>query len=217
MRSNELVEYVIQRHKVPTTIVVCTSREEFLQNLQRSLDTESADQGPTGIQINELHPLLIPTIHQLATSSTIEVAFTPTLPHLRAYLASYSPGKSSNSGSRISLRPGFHVPMLAVYGFLALHRDTTEYSVQGLSRSLAIAVEAADSFSMQLILAEDAETSGLQALEPGVGGETKSARDWWVEQVPVLNSSLTLSNDRAWAGRTVDVAAVLAKWCRVVR
>ncbi|KAI4178146.1 MAG: hypothetical protein L6R41_008522, partial [Letrouitia leprolyta] len=177
MRSNELIEYVLQRHKRPTTIIVCSSREEFVQNLQRSLETASADEGPIDIQINELHPLLIPTIHQIATSTTVEVAFTPTLPHLRAYLAPYKPGKSSNSGSHTFVRPGSHTSMLAIYGFLALHRDTTEYSIQGLSRSLAIAAEAADSFNMQLILTEDAEASGLQALEPGVEGETVSTQD----------------------------------------
>ncbi|KAL9029691.1 MAG: hypothetical protein Q9196_002099 [Gyalolechia fulgens] len=212
MRCNELIDYVLQHHEAPTTIIICSSREAFLEGLQRSLEAGSADPG-----IIQLHPLLIPTIHQLAASSTVSVAFTPTLPHVRAYLASYSPGKVSNPGSLTSARPGSHTPMLAIYGLLALHGHTTEFSIQGLSRSLAIAAEAADAFGMQLTLTEDAEALELRNLEPSVEGETETPRDCWEEQVPVLNSSLALSNDRAWAGRTVDVGAVVAKWCRIVR
>ncbi|KAL8941968.1 MAG: hypothetical protein Q9216_001949 [Gyalolechia sp. 2 TL-2023] len=217
MRCSKFVEYVLQNHEAPVTIVVCSSREAFLESLQRSLEAESADQASTETGTKSLHPLLIPTIYQLAAANLVEVAYTPTLPHLRAYLASYARGKSSSSGSLTDARPGSHTPKLAIYGLMALHRGTTEFSVQGLSRSLAIAAEAAGSCGMQLILTEDAETFEFQDSESRAEAGTASVRDCWSEQVPVLNSSLALSIDRAWAGRTVDVGAVVAKWCQIVR
>ncbi|KAI4170064.1 MAG: hypothetical protein LQ343_005204 [Gyalolechia ehrenbergii] len=217
MRCNELVEYVLQSHKAPTTIIICSSRKAFLESLQLSLEAQSTDQEATGTPNNQLHPLLVPTIHQLAASRTIGVAFTPTLPHLRAYLASYNPGKSSTPGSLTFTWPDSHVSMLAIYGLLALHRATTEFSLQGLSRSLAIAAEAANTWGLQLILTEDAQALDLQHSEPRAEGETASPQNCWTERVPVLSSSLALSNDRAWAGRTVVVGSIVAKWCRIIR
>lgn len=219
LKCNELIEYVLQYHEAPTTIVVCSSRELFLESLPLSLlaDNSSEDAADNTLVDGSLHPLLVPTIHQLATSRTIDLAFAPTLPHLRAYLASYGPSRASTPPSTAFAKPGSHNPMLAMYGLLKLHHATTEYSVQGLSRSLAIAAEAADTWGMRLILVEP--SGGLESLaaELALDGETNAAPGPWAEQVPLLNSSLALSNDRVWGGRTVAVGAIIAKWCKIAR
>ncbi|KAL8707019.1 MAG: hypothetical protein Q9225_007883 [Loekoesia sp. 1 TL-2023] len=218
MRCLELIDYVLHNHESPTTIIICSSRETFLKTLHLSLQADTTSEEPTSTTANnQLHPLLLPTIHQLAASKTVELAFAPNLPHLRAYLASYTPGRSSVLGKPVSAKPGNRIPMLAIYGLLALHRATTEYSVQGLSRSLAVAAEAAHTWGMQLILTEDADSLELRNMEPVVEGERAVSQNCWKEQVPLLNSSITLSSDRAWAGRTVEVGAVVAKWCRITR
>lgn len=99
--------------------------------------------------------------------------------------------------------------MLAVWGLAGLHRSTAEHSAQGLSRSLAAAVEAAMFNGQRLVLVEP---SGEVEYE-GVS----SIGDPWKEQVPLLSGSVRFGReDRVWAGKTVEVERVVARWCRFV-
>ncbi|KAL8988510.1 MAG: hypothetical protein Q9177_002427 [Variospora cf. flavescens] len=219
MGCHAFIDYMLQNHEAPTTMVICSSREAFLVGLQSSMQADNlkgntVDSTPPDASI---HPLLIPTIHQLAASSTITIAFTPSLLHLRAYLACYAPARDSEPTSNTSARRGSQSAMLVIYGLLKLHRDTTEYSVQGLSRSLAIAVEAASTWRMRLTLVEPLEDTQLPAPEPIMETEAVSPPDPWSEQVPLLNSSLAPTNGSTWAGRTVEVGAVVARWCSISR
>ena len=94
-----------------------------------------------------------------------------------------------------------------------LHRSTAEHSAQGLSRSLAAAVEAAKFNGQRLVLAESTTLSGEVEYE-GIG----SAGDPWKEQVPLLSGSVRFGGEgRLWAGKTVEVQRVVARWCRFVR
>ncbi|KAL8645013.1 MAG: hypothetical protein Q9210_006951 [Variospora velana] len=214
-----LIDYILQNHEAPTTMVICSSREAFLVGLQSSMQADNlneitVDSGPLDASI---HPLLIPTIHQLAASSSIATAFTPSLLHLRAYLACYAPARDPEPTSNTLARRGSQSAMLVIYGLLKLHRDTTEYSVQGLSRSLVIAVEAANTWQMRLTLVEPLEDTQPSAPEPIMETEAVSPPDPWSEQVPLLNSSLVPTNGSTWAGRTVEVGAVVARWCSITR
>lgn len=217
MTCDALLEHVLRYHRAPSTIVVCSSREAFLESLHSALqaDHTAEDSAENGRMDDPLHPLLLPTIHQLATSRTIDIAFAPTLPHLRSYLASYTPSRRSTPASAAFDKSGSRVAMLVVYGLLSLHRATTEYSVQGLSRTLAVAAEAANTWGMQLTLVEAPELPETPANEPVIDAETATSQNPWAVPLPLLNSSLALSNDRAWAGRTVDMGAVIARWCRI--
>ncbi|KAI4280932.1 MAG: hypothetical protein L6R35_005798, partial [Caloplaca aegaea] len=219
MGCHALIDYMLQNHEAPTTMVICSSREAFLVGLQSSMQADNlngntVDSTPPDASI---HPLLIPTIHQLAASSTITIAFTPSLLHLRAYLACYAPARDSEPTSNTFARRGSQSAMLVIYGLLKLHRDTTEYSVQGLSRSLAIAVEAANTWRMRLTLVEPLEDTQLPAPEPIMETGAVSPPDPWSEQVPLLNSSLAPTNGSTCAGRTVEVGAVVARWCSIAR
>lgn len=102
--------------------------------------------------------------------------------------------------------------MLAVWGLASLHRSTAEHSAQGLSRSLAIAIETAKLNGQRLVLAEpralngDFEYDGI-----GSGGEP------WKEEVPLLSGSVRFGGeDRAWAGKRVEVGRVVGRWCQFV-
>ncbi|KAL8666268.1 MAG: hypothetical protein Q9202_001537 [Teloschistes flavicans] len=214
MEAVDVIEHVLQNHVAPTTMVVCSSREDFLEKIHSSLSVKLQQQD---FSDNMSHPLLLPTIHQLATSRTVDIAFVPTLPHLRAYLASYAAKEGLQHGPAVLAKPGSQVSMLAVYGLLSLHRSTTEYSVQGLSRSLALAVETAAAWKMQLVLVEDPGDWDIETSEQQDEAETQPARDVWKEQVPLLNSSIALSDDRGWAGRTVEIGAIVGRWCIIRR
>ncbi|KAL8712956.1 MAG: hypothetical protein Q9220_002814 [cf. Caloplaca sp. 1 TL-2023] len=220
MKCNEFIEHVLENHKAPTTIIICSSREDFLDKLYHSLQPQNAyqDFDPTKEAGDEkLHPLLVPTIHRLSTARTVNLAFVPSLPHLRAYLASFTPSRDAMQGSSSLAKPGLQTSMLAIYGLVSLHRDTTEYAVQGLSRSMANAVETAEAWGMRLTLVEDSEDWVTPMAELVSDGEAVALGTFWTEQIPLLNSSIALSDDRIWAGRKVDLKAVIARWCLIGR
>ena len=216
-----LVNYLLQSHSVPTTLVICSSREAFLEGLQAVIHhthpmdhLDHSNHGNSGL----VHPLLIPTIHLLATSRTVTLAFTPTLPHLRAYLATFHPSSELSASTLSYDQPGTRTPTLAILGLVALHQSTSEYSAQGMSRTLASAVEAAGQFNMRLLLAE---SRILQENEEMIemGDLTRGAQDLnpWKEQVPLLSNSIKFGSEtRAWAGKTIEVEKVIERWCRFV-
>ena len=121
--------------------------------------------------------------------------------------------------------------MLAMWNPLALHSPTTDFSAQGLSRTFAAAVEAAERAGMQLVIEETEaghgeeggeEIHGEEGEENVQGGNEESGgeelrRDPWRQQVPFLNGSVRIGGgERLWAGRMVEVGTVVRKWCRFV-
>lgn len=216
----DFINFILRHHTSPTALIICSSREAFLQELQACINRTHPEE-PTADPSNEpstddshptLHPLLAPTIHLIAKSRTVNLAFAPTLPHLRAYLATYVSGSTSPSTASTLTKPGSQYPMLAVWGLANLHRSTAEHSAQGLSRSLAAAVETAKLNGQRLVLAESTALSG-EVEDEGIG----SVEDPWKEQVPLLSGSVRFGgDDRVWAGKTVEIGRVVGRWCRFV-
>ncbi|KAG4428279.1 hypothetical protein IFR05_016235, partial [Cadophora sp. M221] len=117
---------------------------------ERELETEKGieiDKEAEGEKQATRHHLLIPTLHQIATSRAVNLVFVPTLSHLRAYLSVFS-GESQGGGEkqrqnqqRQFEKMGKGVPLLVVYDLVAMHRDTSEWSAQGVGSSVAALVE----------------------------------------------------------------------------
>lgn len=215
-RLVELINSILKVHAAPVVLVICATRETFLQDLRTELHRDSPE---------SLHPLLVPTIHLLATTRIIRLAFTPSLGHLRAYLATYQLSietleKSSRLQGLVSLNP----PMLFIFGLIALHSSSsTEFSAQGLSRSVAMAVEAADNAGAKLVLAEllrkgSGENNGTMDAGDHINigeSETEYEYDPWRQQVSLLNGSVRFGDDsRPWSGRTIEVRTIVGGWCK---
>lgn len=115
-------------------------------------------------------------------------------------------------------KPGSGVPLMAIFCLIELHRSTSEFSAQGFSRTLAAAVEAASAARMKLIIADDPIPSS-ELNDEGMDMPTDGPlEDRWNEQVPVLNGSVRVAGDnRIWAGKTVKVGRILAKWCKICK
>lgn len=215
--SVSFLEYILRSHGAPSTVVICSSREAFLEDLLLSTQ-EYTDQTTGEVDQQALHPFLIPTIHLLATSRTIDLAFAPTLPHLRAYLASRLLSIGERFELTVERMSGTQYPTLAVFGFTDVHRPTSEFSAQGLSRTLSTAVEASLALSRNLIIADVPPTISDQDLMALNEHEDDGIFDPWLEQVPILNNSIRSGGDqRIWAGRTIPIARVIGRWCRIVR
>ncbi|KAI9786576.1 MAG: hypothetical protein M1835_003020 [Candelina submexicana] len=208
----ELIEYILDHHAAPSTLIICSSRETFLhQLLTLTQKPHSSSPPPAGDNTSEtspqserVHRFLIPTLHLLSTSCTIGLAFCPTLQHLRAYLTIYQ--ASAPSPSPPLDKPGTRVSILALLNAIALHRSTPDLSAQGLSRTFAAAVEAAVREKMALVVSECGKIGDD-------GGDLES--EPWEEQVPLLNGVLRGlgAEGRVGAGRTVKIRRVLERWC----
>ncbi|EKG16699.1 hypothetical protein MPH_06085 [Macrophomina phaseolina MS6] len=173
----DFVRYLVDHHATPTNLVVCSSRADFekhlLYCLESARDTEplasaASQYGGLGNRDQDqafpapqtgVDQLLVPTLDNLFTTSTIRLTFCASLETLRAYLSSLtvkSPDRPTAPPSVTSTpfsRTDAH-PILALLSPIALHRETTSFSAQGLSRTLAIAVEAAAYRKQKLIFAE---------------------------------------------------------------
>lgn len=203
--------WLLEHHANPTTLVVCAERDAFLDSLEEAcMNGEHSDAPST-----HSSRLLVPRLHLIAISQQIRVAFASSIPHLRAYLAALRLSElSKNPPEMTKMRE--RAPIVAIWGLVALHRSTMEHSAQGISRSMAAAVEAANVQGQQLVLAEG--WAGMESREEGEEAEREgqftSSVNPWREQVPLLSGSVRFGGDeKDWAARTIEVGAVVSAWC----
>ncbi|CAL3971381.1 unnamed protein product [Diplocarpon coronariae] len=237
---SELLTYILTHQAYPTTLLICQPRANFLSALARCVpntvqrrpppsrprsssapldDTEIEDQAHLAAGDKERysghetkHPLLTATLQQVATSRFVELAFVPTLSHLRAYLAVFPPPQVSRKGSGPPHthfeKEGDRKPLVVVYGLVGLHRDTSEWSAQGLGDTVAGLVEAGKRSGRCVVVVEEKTRD--------FGNDGQGGRVAWGERLPILNGSVRRpgleSEDGAWSGRTVEVGRVLGRW-----
>lgn len=240
---SELLTYILTHHAYPTTLLICQARADFLASLieavhqtpqpeihvvpqeRPSSQDPGADVPPE--EPPERHPLLVPTLYQIAASRHIDIVFIPTVSHLRAYLAVF-PSSSSTTTTTVESKPphqkfdkpGKSVPFLVAYGIVELHRDTTEWSAQGLGNSLSTLVEAGRRARRRAVIIEqriiENIDSGLDVEVDVEEGRSKAGSNRWSERVPMLNGSVRRvgldSEDGGWSGRTVEVGRILRRW-----
>lgn len=107
------------------------------------------------------------------------------------------------------------MPLLVVYGLLELHRDTGEWSAQGLGHSIAGLVEAGWRTDRKVVIVEERRMDDNSS-ELRVEERRKNGVKVWEEGVPMLNGSVRRagleSEDGGWSGRTVEVGRILGRW-----
>ncbi|KAK4188321.1 hypothetical protein QBC35DRAFT_496821 [Podospora australis] len=235
---SDLLQYIIHRCAYPTTLLVCSSRAEFLSTLTQdvlyssSSHVQEGDQNQTDEQAHDeaakqsnhppppLKPPLLqpPPLYQLTVTRHIRTVFLPTVSHLRAFLSVFS---NSSRPARVSVPPegapsSSSPPLLLVYGFLAIHRDTSEWSVQGISNTSAALVEAAKRTRLKAVVVEPQlpSPSSLPVKEEEDELEQQEKKSEILEEdVPILSGSARRGLT-GWTGRTVDVESVLGRWFR---
>ena len=198
---SKCIKHILDQ-EVATLVVVCCSRDGFLRDLaaELSLSQSSSASGSTNIESSTLD-LLNPTIKLIAKSKKIQIAFAPTFMHLRAYLSALSSREAAmEAHSRLS-----------ILNLLEVHRSTSEFSAQGLSRTLALLVDTSSHNGVKLDILESTKYGGIDQ-------ESDQFVSQFKERVPILNGSTRSTGDeRAWAGRTVEIGSILAKWCKVFK
>ncbi|KAI1298934.1 hypothetical protein F5Y03DRAFT_255842 [Xylaria venustula] len=227
---SELLSYVLNHHVYPTTLIICSSQVDFLASCSEDIQIQSRKGTPNTTDQQELHEeepllhhqdyveydtevkhtLLSSPIYQIATSRHIRIIYVPTVTHLRACLAVFSPDESRVPAPPVLGRHGTSEPHIILYGFLKLHRGTSEWSAQGLSNTSSTLVELAHRLSWKALL-----------IEPASGSRDTDLEELLQDMVPLLNGGARrlgpASEEGFWTGRTVEVGRVLSRWFRFQR
>ncbi|GAP92292.1 hypothetical protein SAMD00023353_7800100 [Rosellinia necatrix] len=226
---SELLSYILNHHVYPTTLIICSSQADFIASAvddmrqQSRGNTPSADlrepfegepthhHGPSGEDGKVKHALLSSSpLCQVAISRHIRIIYVPTVTHLRAYLTVFSP-----DDSRVPIPPTFALAgekraHIILYGFLKLHRDTSEWSAQGLSNTTSTLVELTQRLCWTALL-----------IEPRSGGRALALEELLKEAVPILNGGARRlgpdPEEGVWTGRTVEVGRIMGRWARFQR
>jgi hypothetical protein len=158
---------------------------------ERDIEPRDGYQAPNDVQHEEnteqtRHPLLVPSLQQLAAARHVTTVFIPTVSHLRAYLSTFPLAGGPVPGplkAKPFDKPSSHSQRLVVYNMVSLHRDTSEWSAQGMGGSTACLVEAGFRTGAGVVLVEGRDTDGLvntQMMQEGkdiTGGEDKDEDD----------------------------------------
>lgn len=204
----ELLHHIVSHQTYPTTLLICLPRTDFHEALEHDVrDRSEAVEGPQQASDKALSLLSAP-LYQRAVARHIRVLFIPTVTHLRAYLAVFSP-----EDSKAPAPPGFEpameapavnrqAPLLLVYGFLELHRDSSEWSAQGISNTAAALVESAQRNRFRAAIVEPRGSGGHASFEALLG-----------DAAPVLSGSIR-REEGGWTGRTVEMRRILGRWFR---
>ena len=211
---SQYFQYVL-RLQTRAVVVVCSSRAELIREFTIDnpgyLEPSSINARHTDDEYRAIQNFLHPTIQLVANLRNVKLVYAPSLAHLRAFLSTFQlmcEGRMQLSSQSC--------PVLALVTSLSLHRPTGDLSAQGISRTLALAVETAKHESMQLNIVEFVTTKSIGYRTPD-GEETSTYWEPWEEVIPLLNGSIRhRPNERTFAGRTVKVGRVIDRWCKIV-
>lgn len=181
------IQHLLDNHGASSTVIVCEPKDSFIQHLQASIlestrahqpepataqsDTEHepviTEEQPATKQMLQPHRWTIPILRLLASAQTLKLAFCEDVTHFRAYLAAYAYRNPSDASTvmaqgqdQSSMSPA---RVLAICNPIALHRETSSFSAQGLNRTLSIAVDAAHTSGSKLMIAECRVVSSRQS------------------------------------------------------
>ncbi|KAH7089208.1 hypothetical protein FB567DRAFT_327255 [Paraphoma chrysanthemicola] len=217
----ELLQHALapQPGSVTTTLVICSSRDAFLQHLVQSLQHRGEGEPDGG-----LRDLTIPSLHNISATRHVKLAFCASVPALLAHLAAYGRGEPVHG-----LQCGEDARLVLVNP-LSLHAPTPSFSAQGLSRTFAAAAETAlrTGVALQIVECEAQHKFREHQHDEDVGmtyedrdgevdvGTEETESDPWEQEVSILNVSArrfgSAGGERAWAGRTVKARRIAARW-----
>jgi hypothetical protein len=219
------LQHIMDEHVGPSAIIVCSSKEIFMNHLQDALMSQPApetDEDTTAEQsdspsLMDVWP--IPTLRLLAATHNIKLVFCPELSNLWAYLPTYAYRQAKNDNINHTVEQH---RILAILNPISIHRPTTSFSAQGINRTIALAVDAAHHSQSHLVLAEcqlvDEHTQldepTLHSDSPEATTEPSSSTPW-DEEVSILNVTTKSFGvgGRGWVGRTVTIRRITERWC----
>lgn len=218
--TGRFVEDLVQGDLQPSTfLVVCSTRSQFLEQIAwHVLSSKESVTGDIHLQQGEPGPssdagdgeldrvslkkresqLLEPTLRFLAMGLQTNVIFCTNIPSFRAYVSTLAP--------RINRSQTPH-PRIIFMDMLAMHHGTSEFTVQGLSRSFAMlaAVNHQTDSRIDIIECNDIR----DRTDPQRGPRL------WQTEVPLLSGSVRIGEaGQGWASRTTNIKSFAGRWFR---
>lgn len=233
----EFVQYIQDNDSRPSIVVVCATKEKFIEQLLAACIETSAtnisqpttedDEHIEAVPAKpETHDLLKrPSLLQLAHSRTVKLVFCHDIAHLRAYFATLAIPKSrieDDRSSKPNNRANNGASLLAILNPIGAHRYTSAFSAQGLNRTISLAVEAAHATQSRLLMVEIPSCRFHEEAHADedydVGAESVPAPPLtspWDEEVSILNVTTKSfgAGGRGWVGRTVTIRKIAERWC----
>ena len=190
-----LREIINRRDLRPITLIICSTREQFLERLIAAV-RHPADRV---VAVPEDQQLLAKTLGLLSKSRNTKLVFCPSVESLRAYITVLGAATTKK------LQEESQRPLLAVLDLLALHRSPAEFTAQGMSRTLAAMVEATCRQRVEVELCECMDSLDSEGNSRGEA--------LWNERVPLANeSTLSGSGDSVLKGRLVSFKKIAQRW-----
>lgn len=171
----------------PAIVLVCATQADFVRELLYDSNVENA---------TTTHRLLRPTLHALSIAPHISTVFTPTVSHLRAWLtvadkyffAPYPPSQPFDAPKNVSNaetnRPAeaHRGGRLVVWNLVRNSCHTSEWSVQGLSETLAALIDCGQRLGCSIALAEAVDSATeMEQHNVGTDDEDEAMHDVPVE------------------------------------
>lgn len=188
-----LCKIVDRSENYPITLLVCLTRENFLEQLVATIHNPS-----DGTAAPEDHRLLTRTLGLLSKSANIKLVFCPSIESLRAYVSVLDMGE-------VKPQEESRRPLLVVLDLLALHRTPPDLTAQGLSRTLAAMVEVTSRQGVNVEICEC--TSPLES------GDSLQGETLWNTKVPLANGATwPRPEDGILRGRLVSPKRIAQRW-----
>lgn len=200
----ELLQNLLYGEREVDTLIICSTEKQFLEQLIESVSAHQLEQATAfekaalddHSQQDQPHPLLVPTLQLLSKSKRTKLAFCPTIDTLRAFLSGFA---AQSWGTPDRSRT------LLIQDLILLHHGTSEFSVQGLMRSLALGVETAARNHMDLHLCECKDVYDLSNPDRGP--------TLWDAEIPLLSGSVRLRGENTgWSQRVISVRSIAGRW-----
>ncbi|KAK6544706.1 hypothetical protein TWF694_001392 [Orbilia ellipsospora] len=200
------------------TIIICSTRNALLREILIDLGVSLQDIPSTVDHLTDAHKLISHSpISTLLTTDLISMVYCPTIHHLRAYISSLT-STQHNTIKGINLDSNLQIkPYLAIHGVLPLHHLSTEWSAQGLSRTLSSIIDAAKITSHNLLISvsSNSHTFGISADLPLINSRmmknnTKKKGFYGGEGFEDEESG---QQDLRFVGKVKDV---FSRWCKII-
>ncbi|EPQ61837.1 Bgt-4448 [Blumeria graminis f. sp. tritici] len=231
--SSELLCYILAQEAHQTTLIICHNHEAFMESLQKNVSQAVHEQpaektlGGSNLLIKSQTPsrqpqhalaLLTPTIGQVAASQRTNVVFTPTLSHLRAFLAVFSHQNNPSYLPVSETTDSKIIPLLVLFGLVELHGESGQSNLQELGNTISGLVEAGQRTESKILLVEPLRLNNIVSSD--IQAVDSQRRRVWERRIPLIGSSVKYASphyeENERTERTVEIKKVIEQWFEFV-
>jgi hypothetical protein len=206
-----LVQFCMHHQSPTKRLVICSSRDTFLQSLMQEIHQISE-------HASQPLDLLLPTLSNLDNARNVQITFCPDLANFRACLAALMyPGPELTDESKLGHASNQPPSLLIIVNPIQIHEHTLSFSAQGFNRTFASVVDTAHCLGRQLIMVESIRPRDeYEQEDEDMLDNDHPTNNPWDQNVSILNITTKTfgAGERGWVGRTVTIRQVAQRGCK---